>query len=123
MSKEVSPFDGLFWAMVLFAIVIDALDFVFEIGIVANLFLAAPIIWYMTSHGVQAPGAADVQAHQMQRQAAKRAARRALRRGLLIFVAELIPLLNLLPFWLIAVLAMLRQQNVQQPTQDMREAV
>lgn len=114
MNKGVSIFDPLFWAMLTLAFSIDVLDFVFEIGIVANLLLATPIIIYMTKHGTQAPGAAEVQTQQMQRQAAKRAARRALRRGLVIFVAELIPLLNLLPFWLIAVFAMLRAQNYSQ---------
>ena len=123
MNKEVSPFDPLFWAMVLLAFLIDTLDFVFEIGIVANLFLAIPLIWWMTKHGGQAPGATELQMRQAQRQAAKTAARKALRRGLLIFVAELIPILNLFPFWLIAVFAMLRQQGAPRPTQQAQEAV
>lgn len=120
----ISPFDPGFLLFALpFAFFIDALDFVFEIGIVVNLFLAIPLIWWMTKKGAQAPGAKDVQRHMQERQAAKAAGKRALRRGLLIFVAELIPILNLFPFWLIAVFAMLRQQNSPQPTQQAQEAV
>lgn len=123
-AGRVSPLDPDFLLFAVpFAFIIDMLDFVFEIGIVANLFLAIPLIWWMTKKGGQAPGAQELQTHQAQRQAAKTASRRALRRGLLIFIAELIPLLNLLPFWLIAVFAMLRQQNSPQPTQQAQEAV
>ncbi|MDP2665015.1 MAG: RDD family protein [bacterium] len=129
-GRGVSPFDPDFLLFALpFAFFIDALDFVFEIGIIVNLFLALPLIWWMSKKGGQAPGAKDIQLHAQERQAAKAAGKRALRRGLLIFVAELIPILNLFPFWLIAVFAMLRQQNSPQlieperPTQQPQEAV
>ncbi|MDO8577282.1 MAG: RDD family protein [Candidatus Wildermuthbacteria bacterium] len=121
--NKVSPFDPDFLLFALpFAFFIDALDFVFEIGIIANLFLAIPLIWWMSKKGGQAPGAKDIQLHAQERQAAKAAGKRALRRGLLIFVAELIPILNLFPFWLIAVFAMLRQQGAHLQDADLRDA-
>ncbi|MDP2637217.1 MAG: hypothetical protein Q8P03_01240, partial [bacterium] len=120
----VSPLDPDFLLFAVpFALLIDGIDFVFQLGIILNLFLGAPLIWWMTKRGGQAPGAGDLQARQAQRQAARTAARRALRRGLIVFALELIPVVSLFPFWLIAVFAMLRQQSSPQPTQQLQEAV
>lgn len=111
----VHPLDPDFLFVLFFAALIDILDFVFELGTLVNLVGGGLLIAWMTSKGGKVPSTKDIQQHQAQRQAAKAAVKKALRRGILIFIAELIPLLNLLPFWTIAVLAMLRQKSEPTP--------
>lgn len=108
-GARVSPLDLDFLVFAVpFAVLIDALDFVFEIGIVASLLMGGPLIWWLAHRGGKQVSREDILQRGQERQAAKAAARRALRRGILAFVLELIPILNLIPFWTILVLGTLR---------------
>lgn len=109
-AETVSVLDPTFLAFALpFALIIDVLDFFFEFGIVVSLIVGAPLIlWMVWKAGKSSVGTQEIKQRQASRQAARAAARRALRRGILIFIAELIPLLNLIPFWTVAILLTLR---------------
>ncbi len=111
----VSALDPDFLFMAFLAIVIDVLDFLLEFGTIVSLILGAFFIAWMMWKTGQSISAQQLQKQHLDKQAEQRAAkaavRRALRRGILIFIAELIPLVNLIPFWTIFVFSALRAQN------------
>lgn len=110
-SASVLDLDFLIFALP-YAVLIDVLDFVFEIGIIASLLAGGPlIIWLMVTAGKEV-GIEDIRKRGAARQAAKAGARRALRRGTLVFIAELIPILNLVPFWIIVVVSTRRKKKM-----------
>lgn len=113
-SGQVSPLDPDFLLMIFLALVTDILDFALELGTIVSLIIGGFFVAWMTWRTGQSMSAQELQrkhaAKQEERQAAKIAARRVLRRGILMFVAELIPLLNLIPFWSIFVFSALRAQ-------------
>ncbi len=92
------------------ALLIDALGFVFNIGILANLVLGAPLIWWMQSKAGQSIGAAEIKGQPAARQAVKAAARQALRKGLIVFALEMIPLISTLPLWTPMILSTLKER-------------
>lgn len=110
----VSAFDPDFMVMAFLALVVDVLDWVLEIGTIVSLFIGAFFIAWLTWRTGRSVNAQELQSQHTQqqeaRQAAKTAVRKAVRRGVLVFIAELIPLINLIPFWIIFVLSALRQQ-------------
>ncbi|MBI1984701.1 MAG: hypothetical protein HYS60_01150 [Candidatus Wildermuthbacteria bacterium] len=121
MAKEqqktysVSPLDPDFLVMAALAILVDVLDWVFEIGTIVSLIIGGFFIWWLVKRTGQSVSSQEVQAQhaqqQEQRQLARAGAKRALRRGILMFVMELIPLVNLIPFWTIFVFSALREQS------------
>lgn len=115
-GPAVSPMDPDFLLFALpFAIFIDGLDFFFEIGTLVSFIAGVPLIlWLMSRTGRETKTQdikQDIQQRQQQRQMAKKATSRVLRRGILAFIAELIPILNLLPFWIIFVFSALKEQK------------
>lgn len=117
-----------FMIMAFLALLVDILDFVFEIGTIVSLVIGAFFIWWLTWRTGRSVNAQELQQQHMQQQQARRVAktavRKALRRGILVFVAELIPLVNLIPFWLVFVMSALREKpeaaakTPQQPAQQ-----
>jgi len=94
-----------------FALLIDALDFAVSFGTIVSLIVGGPLIaWMVWRTGKSSIGSKEIRGRQATRQAARAASRRVLRRGILILIVELIPVLNLIPFWTIAVLATLRKK-------------
>ncbi|MBI2113431.1 MAG: hypothetical protein HYT50_02540 [Candidatus Wildermuthbacteria bacterium] len=113
--------DFLVFAMP-FALIIDVLDFFLEFGTFVSLIAGAPLIWWMVARAGKTVDVQDLKQKQAQQQAAKTAGRKALRRGIIVFVAELIPLLNLLPFWTITLFALLRN-NTPVPVSEERDTM
>ena len=117
--SAISP-DVILFA-VPFALTIDILDWFFDIGTIVSIIAGLPLIMWMVWRGGRLEKAkeqvqkirqrvASRSGRKAQAQIMKRAARRVFRRGILVYVAELIPILNLLPFWLIAVFIVLREK-------------
>ncbi|MDP3900981.1 MAG: hypothetical protein Q8Q38_01390 [bacterium] len=111
-----------------FALLIDILDYVLEIGTVVSLIIGAPIIlWMVWKAGNLSQAKSQVQQirsgeRRVAKRASKKLAMRALRRGVLVFIAELIPILNLFPFWLLAVVSTLRDSGKEpEPQQEEQE--
>lgn len=110
-----------------FAILIDILDYVLEIGTIVSLIIGAPLIlWMIWKAGNLSRAKSQVQQIRSgQRAAARKASKKllmkALRRGLLVFVVELIPILNLIPFWIIAVVNTLRDSEKESPQEEEQE--
>lgn len=121
--KKVSPLDPDFLLFALpLAALIDILDFVLEIGMIPSFLLGGILIWWYTKRTGQEVDKEqlkeDYQLRQQRQRASKAAARSTLRRGIIMFVAELVPFLNLVPFWLIFVVSSLKQkpQPAKEPT-------
>ncbi|MFH1584826.1 MAG: hypothetical protein ABIB12_01730 [Patescibacteria group bacterium] len=101
-----------------FALIIDVLDFVFDIGTVFSLLLGIPLVlWMVWREGRIKDAGAEIReiaqkrdeyvAHRKAaktgaKKVARQGGRRVLRRALFIYVAEAIPIVNLIPFWLIS---------------------
>jgi uncharacterized protein involved in cysteine biosynthesis len=107
-----------------FALIIDILDFVLEIGTVVSLIVGLPIVlWMVWKAGNLNQARSQIQQIRSgERRAAIRTSKklimRALRRGILVFILELIPILNLIPFWLIAVANTLRDSEKESPQKE-----
>lgn len=113
-GSSVSALDPDFILMAFLALVVDILDWVLEIGTVVSLIIGAFFVAWMTWRTGKSISTQALQQQHAQkqeaRQTARAAVRRAFRRGVLVFVAELIPLINLIPFWIVFVMSALRQQ-------------
>ncbi|MFH1180832.1 MAG: hypothetical protein V1705_00290 [bacterium] len=124
---KVSPLDPDFLLIALpFAAFIDILDFVFDIGTVVNLLLGGALIWWFAWRTGQQTDKRELkqklETRQQQKRTLKTAAKRALKRGLFAFILELIPIVNLIPFWLIFVLSALKEQPESKETPQMAKA-
>lgn len=105
---SVLDIDFLLFALP-FALLIDVLDFALSFGTIVTLIVGGPLIaWMAWRTGSSSIGRKEIQQRQAARQAARAGAKRALRRGVLIFIVELIPIVNLIPFWTIAILLTLK---------------
>src|SRR3989338_6997731 len=104
-GNVVSALDPDFLIMAFLALLVDILDWVLEIGTIVSLIIGAFFIWWLMWRTGRSVNAQELQQQHMQkqeaRQASKVAVRKALRRGILVFVAEFIPLINLIPFWIV----------------------
>ena len=103
-----------------FAVIIDILDVVFAIGVIANLFMGLPLLFWMVWKTGQIQTAREqvqrvrrgpqermsLQQTQQKRLAARRiATRRAWKRGLLYFLGGLIPIVSIFVLWTWAVVS------------------
>lgn len=116
----VSSLDPDFLIMAFIALTVDVLDWALEIGTVVSLFIGMFFVFWMTWRTGQSISAQELQQQHLEKQAerrvAKAAVKRALRRGIIIFVLELIPLINLIPFWTVFVFSALRAQKAVPPS-------
>lgn len=95
------------------AIVIDILDVVLAIGVIANLVLGGFLIFWMTWKTGQLESAKERvqnirQPQQATQAARKKATGRALRRGALFFAGGLVPILSVFMLWTWAVINTVR---------------
>ena len=105
------------------AVIIDILDVVLSLGVIVNLILGAPILFWMVWKTGQIQSAqeqvqrvrrapqerAEFQQRQQQQLAARRAAtRRVWRRGILYFLGGLVPILSIFVLWTWAVISTVR---------------
>lgn len=135
-AAGVSPLDPDFILMAMFAIFVDALDFIKEpliaffgiskiVGVGFDIVTFAIIgVWIYKKTG-QIVKSKKQQAEAMQKRigkktaqmqkqlakAAKRPIRRALLRGGIAFLGELAPLVGMIPFWTITVFGILREKG------------
>ncbi|MDP2735571.1 MAG: hypothetical protein Q8P12_05190 [bacterium] len=96
-----------------FAIIIDILDVVLAIGVIANLIIGAPLIFWMVWKTGRIEAAKEqvqaVRENMAQRQAARKVAtRRALRRGIFYFIGGLVPVLSIFVLWTRAIVQTVR---------------
>ena len=95
-----------------YALLIDVLDFALSFGTIVSLIVGGPLIaWMVYRAGRSSIGRKEIEQRQAARQTARAAAKRMLRRGVLIFILELIPIVNLIPFWTIAIIFMLKPSS------------
>lgn len=109
-TRPVSILDIDFLVFALpYALLIDALDFALSFGTIISLIVGGPLIaWMVWRAGKSSVGRKDIKQRQAARQAAKTAGKKMLKRGVLIFIVELIPIINLIPFWTVAIIFMLK---------------
>lgn len=106
-----------------FAIIIDILDVVLAIGVIVNLIIGAPLLFWMVWKTGQVQAASEqvervgrgpqeragFQARQQQQLAARRkATSRAWRRGILYFLGGLVPILSIFVLWTWAIISTVR---------------
>lgn len=114
-SKRISPMDPDFIIVAAFAIIVDALDVIFELlgflilpklfGIIFDVATAGIIggwIYWKTGKMIKVT--------ENKKEASKRLFRRMLKRIGLTFLGELIWILGIVPFWTITVILTLRKK-------------
>lgn len=113
--------DFLLFAMP-FALLIDIMDVVLQLGIFVNLILGAPLIMWMMARAGQTIDVQDFRKNQAAKKASKAAVKSAFRKGLLVFILELIPIVSVFFFWTITIFLTLRS-NSSVPASEERDTM